>query len=98
MPRRKTVTRERNRGSLGLALEIDAWRLGELLFVLHREGRLRLEAEHHGGQVARKRAHRDVVFLYRLDIAVARHRDAVFRALELRLQVAEQRIGLELRV
>ncbi len=42
--------------------------------------------------------HHRVVLLHRLDVAVARHRDAVFGALELRLQVAEVLIGLELRI
>ena len=55
----------------------------------HGEIRLHLEAEHLGGEVGRERAHRHVVVLHRLDVAVARHGDAVLRALELRLQVAE---------
>ena len=40
----------------------------------------------------------DVVVLHRLDVAVARHRDAVFGAFELRLQVAKQRVGFQLRI
>src|ERR1700692_3691649 len=39
-----------------------------------------------------------MVVLHRLDIAIARHRDAIFSALQLRHQVAKQRIGFELRV
>ena len=60
--------------------------------------RLLLVAEHHRGEVGRERAHRDVVLLHRLDVAVARHGDAVLGAFELRLQVAEVRVGLELRI
>ena len=60
--------------------------------------RLHLVAEHHRGEVDRELAHRHVVVLHRLDVAVARHGDAVLGALELRLQVAEVLVGLELRV
>src|SRR3954471_14156266 len=78
--------------------EIHLGRLGDLTLVLDREVCLRLVAERHRGQVRRELAHGDVVLLDRLDVAVARDRDAVLRALELRLQVAEIGVGLELRI
>src|ERR1700690_1487844 len=68
------------------AREIHAGRLGDRLFVLDREIRFRLVTESHRGQIARKRTYRHVVVLHRLDVAVARHRDAVLRALQLGLQ------------
>jgi len=72
--------------------------LGDRLFVLHREVGLLLVAEEHrvrlGGELARE----DVVVLHRLDVAVPRRGDAVLGALELRLQVAEVGVALELRV
>src|SRR6266404_9487836 len=75
--------------------EVDRWRLGDRLFVLDAELRLRLEAEEHRGEVDRELAHVGVELLHRLDIALARHRDAVLGALELRLQLAEVLVGLE---
>ena len=60
--------------------------------------RLRLVAEGHGGEVGRELARQGVVFLRRLDEALARHRDAVLGAFELRLQLAEILVGLELRI
>src|SRR6266581_1968829 len=81
-----------------LSREVNFRRLRDRLFVLYGELRLVLEAEQHGGEIARERAHRDVVLLHRLDVALARHRDAVLGALELRLEVAEVGVGLELRV
>ena len=42
--------------------------------------------------------HRGVELLHRLDVAVARHGDAVLGAFELRLQVAEILVGLQLRI
>src|SRR5882724_1217479 len=78
--------------------EIDRRRLGDGFLVLDGEVGLGLVAEHHRRQVDRELADEHVVFLHRLDVAVARHRDAVFRALELRLQVAEIGVRLELRV
>ena len=50
-----------------------------------------LVAEHLRRQVGRELAHRDVVVLHRLDVALARDGDAVLGALELRLQIAEVR-------
>ena len=67
-------------------------------FVLDRELRLHVEPEHHRREVGRERAHRGVVVLHRLDVAVARDRDAVLGAFELRLQVAELRVRLEVRI
>src|SRR5438309_1188593 len=79
----------------GLA-EIDRRRLRDGLFVFDAEARFHLVAEQHRREVDRELAYEHVVFLHRLDVAVARDRDAVLRAFELRLQVAEVRIGLEL--
>ena len=81
-----------------LTLEANRRRLRDLRLVLDREVRLRLVAEHHGGEVGREAAHGHVVVLHRRDVAVARHRDPVLRALELRLQVAEVLIRLQLGV
>src|SRR6267143_1280306 len=78
--------------------EIDRRRLGDRLFVLDAELRFRLVAEDHRGKVDRELAYERVVLLHRLDVALARYRDAVLGALELRLQVAEVLVGLELRV
>src|ERR1700733_14810651 len=79
-------------------IEID-FRCGrDLLFVLHREIGLLLVAEHHRGQIVRERAYRDVIILHGLDVAVARHRDAVLGAFQLRHQIVEQRVGFQLRI
>src|SRR6186713_2304410 len=78
--------------------EIDLRRARNFFFVVDRELRFRLVAENHRRQVLRERAHGHVEFLHRLDIAVARDGDAIFGALELRLQVAEVLVGLKLRV
>src|SRR5216683_7258958 len=77
----------RRSGSGSRLAEIDRRRHADALLVLDREVRLDVHLEQHGREVGRERAHRGVEFLHRLDIAVARHRDAVLRALELRLQV-----------
>src|SRR5208283_364043 len=69
--------------------EIHGRRLGNRRFVLDGEIRLLLVAELHRRQIGGERSHRDVVVLYRLDVAVARHGDAILRALELGLQIAE---------
>src|SRR5690606_646805 len=86
---------------LALALgraEVDLGRRGDRALVLDGEVRLHLVAEEHRRQVGREGAHRDVVALHRLDVAVPRHGDPVLGALELGLQVAEIGVGLELRV
>src|SRR5215470_1433004 len=62
-------------GSLGA--EIDLRRRRDFLLVVDREIRLRLVAEHHRRQIVREGADADIVVLHRLDIAVARHGDAV---------------------
>src|SRR6266540_1990839 len=87
-----TATRKR------LLSEINLRRSRDFFLVLHRELRLFLEAEHHRREVAGERAHRDVVLLHCPDVAVARHRDAVLGALELRLQLKEVLVRLELRI
>src|SRR6185369_5339031 len=78
--------------------ELDLGRRGDLALVLDGEIGLGLVAERHRGQVRGELTHRDVVLLDRLDVAVARDRDAVLRALELRLQIAEVGVRLELRI
>src|SRR5258705_535144 len=85
-------------GRSGRFAEIDRRRLGDGFLVLDGEVGFGLVAEHHRRQVDRELADEHVVFLHRFDVAVARHRDAIFRAFELRLQVAEIRIRLELRI
>src|SRR3990172_673210 len=78
--------------------ELHLGRLRQLLFVFHGECRLDGESEEPRGEVARELTHRDVVLLHRLDVTVARHGDAVLRALDLRLEIAEAGVGLELRI
>src|SRR6185436_9574985 len=96
--RKANSANARSLNTLLLRAEIDLGRRGDGLLVLDCEVRLRLVAEHHRGEVGRERAHRDVVCLDRLYIAVARYRDAVLGAFELRLQFAEVGVGLELGV
>src|SRR5437867_7271339 len=69
-------------------------RPGDLGFVLHREVGLGLVAEHHRGEIGREAARQYVVLGHRLDVAVARHGDAVLGALELHAQVTEALIRL----
>src|SRR6266702_628840 len=59
-------------------VEIDLRRGRDRLLVVDREVRLFLAAEHHCRQIVRKSSDADIVVLHRLDIAVARHGDAVF--------------------
>src|SRR5712691_9628337 len=84
------------RGWRRLLAEIHLRRSRDRLLVLDAEVGLDPVAEHHRRQVDRKLAYQHVVFLHRLDVAVARDRDAVLRALELRLEVAKVRVRLEL--
>src|SRR5258708_25043815 len=86
------------RWSRGLGSEVDLGRPRDRLLVLDGEGGLFLVAEDHRGQVGRELAREDVVFLHRLDEAVARGGDAVLGPLELRLEVAEVCVALELRI
>src|ERR1700728_4602014 len=79
-------------------IEIHFRRGRNFLFVLDRKIRLLLVSEHHRGQVVRKGADADIVILHRLDVAVARHGDAVLGAFELRHQIVKQRVGLQLRI
>src|SRR5512141_967226 len=73
----------------GPAIELlcgGGWRRAEIylrggrdcLFVLDREVGLFLVAEHHRRQVVRECADTDIIVLHGLDVAIARHRDAVF--------------------
>ena len=79
-------------------VELDFGRLGKRALVLDRKLWLLLVPERHRGEIARERAHRDVVLLYRLDITIARNGDAILRAFELSLQVAKIRVGFKLRI
>src|SRR3984893_12874383 len=79
-------------------IEIHLRRSRDFLFVLDREIRFLLISERYRRQVGRERADCDVVVLHRLDVAVARHRNAIFSAFQLRHQVAKQRVGFELRI
>src|SRR6185312_5223977 len=79
-------------------VEIDLGRARDFLLVLDLEIRLRLVAERHGGEIGREAADGDVVVLHRFDVAVARDRDAVLGALELRHQIAKQCVRFELRI
>src|SRR5260221_2863298 len=87
----------RRRGSR-LGRKIHLRRARDGLLVLDREGRLFLVAEHHCREVGRELTREDVVFLHRLDEAVARGRDPILGAFELRLQVAEVGVALQLRI
>src|SRR5580693_3440313 len=79
-------------------IEIHLRRCRNFLFILDREVRLLLVSERHGRQIGRERANRHIVVLHLLDVAIARHRDAVLGALKLRHQVTEQCVGFELRI
>src|SRR5580704_3868187 len=82
------ITRKRLISGL-FGAEIDLRRRGDFLLVLDREVRLLLVAEHHRRQIVREGADADVIILHRLDVAVARHGDAVLGAFKLRHQVVE---------
>src|SRR5262245_31886990 len=58
-------------------VEIHLRRRRDFPLVLDREVRLLLVAEHHRRQIVREGADADVIVLHRLDVAVARHGDAV---------------------
>src|SRR5215469_949869 len=88
----------RRRGSGGRGIEGHRGRGSDLLLVLDREVRLHLEAENLRGDVRGEGAHGHVVVLHGPDVAVAGHSDAVLGALELRLQIAEVLIRLQLRI
>src|SRR6202035_3115534 len=79
-------------------IEVHLRRGRDFLLIVDREVGLFLVAEHHRRQVVREGADADIVVLHRLDIAVARHRDAVLGTLQLRHQIVKQRIRFELRV
>src|SRR5579871_1592706 len=87
-------SRARRNFTKELLAEIDLRRPRDFFLVLDRELRLFLDAENHRRQVGRKGAHRDVELLRRADETVARHRDAVLGAFELRLQLTE--VGVEI--
>ena len=82
----------------GLLGEVDRRRRADRLLVVDREVGLDVHLEQHRRQVGRERTHGGVELLHRLDVAVARDGDAVLGAFELRLQVAEVLVGLEVRI
>src|SRR5262249_11039723 len=94
------VFRSWRRGRSGSArwarVEADRGGGGDLLLIGDREVGLDLEAEHLRGDIGREAAHRHVEILHRLDVAVARDGDAVFGALQLRLQIAKVLVRLQL--
>src|ERR1700737_1717252 len=94
----KMMVRLFSRRRRGRRVEIDLRRGRDFLLVLDREVRLFLIAERHRRQVVREGADADIVVLHRLNVAVARHRDAVFGAFELRHQIVKQRVRFELRI
>src|SRR5574337_174727 len=78
--------------------EVHRGRGGNRLLVVHAEVRLDVIAEHLRGQVVGEGADHRVVLLHRLYIAVTRDGDAVLGTFQLRLQVLEQAVGLQLRI
>src|SRR5690242_15955516 len=96
--RRRITSVRRGRGRWRTGAEIHPGRGGDGLLVVHAEVRLDLVAEHLGGHVVGEGADHRVVLLHRLHVAVARHGDAVLGAFQLRLQVLEQAVGLQLRI
>src|SRR6185312_9678759 len=96
--RRRITSVHRGRGRWRTGAEIHPGRGGDGLLVVHAEVRLDLVAEHLGGHVVGEGADHRVVLLHRLHVAVARHGDAVLGAFQLRLQVLEQAVGLQLRI
>src|SRR5580698_5608745 len=79
-------------------IEIDLRRGRDFLLVLDGEVGLLLVAEPHRGQIVREGTDADVIILHRLDVAVARHGNAVLGAFELRHQIVKQRVRFELRI
>src|SRR5882757_4593456 len=88
----------RRAGAPLLGTEVDLRHLLDRSLVLDRKLRLLLVAERLGGQVLRKLPDVHVVVLHRLDVPIAGDRDAVFRAFELRPQILEALVGLQVRI
>ena len=91
----------RRRGRCGRRcrlVEVHLRRRADRRLVLDREVGFHVHLEDHRGQIGRELPDRRVELLDALDVAVARHRDPVLGALELRGEIAEQRVRLELRV
>src|SRR5579871_5607247 len=78
--------------------EINGRRVGDLRLILHGEVLFGGIFEHHRREIHREGTYQRVVCLDLLDIAMTRHCDAVFSALELGLQIAEVLVGLQLRI
>src|SRR5690606_31283545 len=92
-----TTIRRTGAGSsrVGLA-EVHRRRVLDRLDVVHGEVRPGVVAEQLRGEVDREAADVGVVVLHRLDVALALDGDPVLGALELRLQLQEVLVGLEL--
>src|SRR5471032_1858287 len=90
------------RNSLGFpgfflcATEADSGWHRDSLIVRHAEVRLDGVPKHLGREIAREGSHGYVVFLHRLDVAIARYGDPIFSAFQLRLQIPERLVGLRL--
>jgi hypothetical protein len=78
--------------------EVDLRRLLDLGRVLDGEVGLGLVAEHHRREVDRELPDVGVVVLHRADVTLALDGDAVLGAFQLRLQLQEVLVGLELRI
>ena len=94
--RQRALTSMRRRRCRGL-VEAHRRRRADRGLVLHREVGLDRVAEDHRRQVGREAARQHVVVVHRLDVAVARHGDAVLGAFELHAQVLEGLVGLQVR-
>ncbi|KAG0946479.1 hypothetical protein G6F31_014320 [Rhizopus arrhizus] len=94
----RSVARLRCRLLLRRVAEIDRRRAGDLRFVVHGEVRLGLVAEDLGGDHLRERADVGVVVLHLLDVTATCDGDPVLGTFQLRLQVAEVLVGLQLRI
>ncbi len=83
------------RGRCRGLVEVDSRRCADRRLVLHREVGLDRVAEDHRRQVGGEAARQHVEVVHRLDVAVARHGDAVLGAFELHAQVLEGGVGLQ---
>src|SRR5450830_303228 len=97
-PEKRKIEKRRMVSTSGGLLLVEVHHRGcsDLRLVLHGEVGLDAVTENHRGQVAREAARQHVVFLYRLDVAVACHGNAIFGAFELYPQITETLIRLEL--
>src|SRR5690606_22936192 len=78
--------------------EIDRWRLRDLRLVLDAEVLLLCVPEDLRGEIRRERSHRHVVVLHRVDVALARDRNAILGAFQLGAQVVEAGNRFQIRI